>query len=121
MRSLRSHEGYLQVDHRDSPGFTEAEALAAGLNPKLVRGGQNVESATITCSHCQRIVVLNPDRTRSRGYCPKCDHYVCDECEAARVASGYACLPHKVREELAVERVIIHEQRSRVLLVPGKV
>jgi len=43
-------------------------------------GGGMLECATTTCSHCQRIVVLNPDRTRERGYCRKCDHYICDEC-----------------------------------------
>jgi hypothetical protein len=71
--SKRSHEGYLLIDNRTA-------------------GGVLLESATITCSHCQCVVVLNPDRSRSRGYCPKCDHYVCDGCEAVRGASG-ECRP----------------------------
>lgn len=77
MLSKRSLEGYLLIDHR-----------ATGI-------GGMVESATLTCSHCQRQVVLNPARTRERHYCPKCDHYVCDGCEAVRVASGGACRTYK--------------------------
>lgn len=76
MRNKRSQEGYLLVDNRAS-------------------GQGMVESPTITCSHCQRVVVLNPLRTRERGYCPKCDSYICDECEAVRVASGFECRPMK--------------------------
>ena len=78
VHSKRSHEGYLIVDHR------------AGLGNKP---GGVVESATITCSHCCAVVVLNPDRSRARGFCPKCDHYVCDTCEAIRVAKGGECVP----------------------------
>ena len=50
------------------------------------------ESATITCSHCQRVVILNPERNRDRAYCPKCDHYLCDQCGAQRSASGGECI-----------------------------
>jgi hypothetical protein len=77
MFSKRSLEGYLLKDHRAS-------------------GGGMFESATLTCSHCQRQVILNPDRSRSRGYCPKCDHYVCDDCEEVRVQTG-VCYTFKQR------------------------
>lgn len=77
MFSKRSLEGYLLKDNRAS-------------------GGGMLESATLTCSHCQRQVILNPDRSRSRGYCPKCDHYVCDACEAVRVKTG-TCYTFKQR------------------------
>lgn len=36
------------------------------------------EFNTLTCSHCNRVVVLNPQRVRARGYCQKCHAYVCD-------------------------------------------
>ena len=72
MKTRRAHEGYLMLDHR------------AG-------GGALIESATYTCKHCQRVVVLNPERTRARGYCRGCDHHICDECEAERAASGGVC------------------------------
>ena len=65
---MRRHtrEGELVIDHRDSPGTV------------AVTAGELYESATIVCAHCGVTVVLNPQRTRARGYCAKCDHYVCD-------------------------------------------
>lgn len=62
-------EGYLLIDNRAS-------------------GQGMLEAATLTCSHCQLQMVRNPARERARGYCPKCDHYVCDACETARVKTG---------------------------------
>lgn len=72
-KSLKRHEGYLMIDNR------------AG-------GGALMETSTYTCSHCQRVVVKNPLRVRERAYCPKCDHYLCDECGARRAADGGNCL-----------------------------
>ena len=92
--SKRELEGYVLIDHRDSPGFTAAEAIAAGRAHLPVGRGMRFEAATNSCSHCQRIVVMNLDRTRARGYCPKCDHFVCDWCEAERVRTGI-CKPFK--------------------------
>ena len=68
--SKRSLENELIVDHRDSPGLDKPGQGAGTL----------FESATITCSRCQKQIILNPDRSRSRGYCRKCDHNVCDRC-----------------------------------------
>lgn len=79
--SKRSKEGYLLIDHRDSPGMADEAMVKAGMP---VGAGRGVfESATITCSHCQRVVVLNPLRTRDRGWCCKCDAYLCDWCYEA--------------------------------------
>ena len=33
---------------------------------------------TLTCCHCNRVVVLNPERRRERHWCFKCDAYICD-------------------------------------------
>ena len=88
--SKRSLEGYLCIDSRAGPGL----AASPDLDTMPIRGGSLFESATVTCSHCQRQVVLNPDRSRSRGYCSKCDHYLCDQCEAVRAATGI-CRPWK--------------------------
>lgn len=82
MRTLRAKEGYYMIDHRAGDGI---ERL--GERPEIPAGAL-FESATTTCSHCHRVVILNPDRSRSRGYCPSCDHYVCDECESVRVSTG---------------------------------
>lgn len=72
MASLRRHEGYLLSDNRLS-------------------GGALVELPIVTCSHCQRGVVMNPGRTREREYCPKCDHYLCDQCGLTRKLDGGEC------------------------------
>ena len=80
MPSLKRHEGYLLIDHRNSPGLTEEQTHAAGLPPGAGQG--LFEAPTSTCSHCQAIVVLNPDRKRERAYCAKCGRYLCDNCGA---------------------------------------
>ena len=102
-RSLRSLEGYMLIDNTNSPGVPDAIVVAQGLPPGAGRG--KFESGTFTCSHCEAVVVLNPDRTRSRGYCRKCDHYVCDGCEANRVVSGGVCYPYKAKIKDALEDI----------------
>lgn len=75
---MSKKEGYLLIDNRESPGVSEGLIHQSGKDAPFVRAGQMFESATVSCSHCQRIVILNPDRTRPRGYCRKCDAYICD-------------------------------------------
>ena len=77
MFSKREREGYLLIDHTDSPGLSGA-----------LGEGKKFEAATNTCSHCQRVVVMNPDRTRQRGHCYNCDHYICDGCAVAMKETG---------------------------------
>ena len=76
--SKRSQEGYLLIDNRYGDGIENRQSDV----PEL-QAGAVFESATVTCSHCQRIVVLNPNRTRERAWCRKCDNYVCDGCAGA--------------------------------------
>ena len=53
--------------------------MVAGLSPLMPIGkGQVLKAPTFSCSHCDRIVVMNPDRQRSREICPQCDRYICD-------------------------------------------
>ena len=103
MPSLKRHEGYLLVDNRDGPGLSEADVAAwraAGKHVLAVPEGKKHEAGTITCHHCQAVVILNPARTRSRNYCPGCDHYICDTCEQRR-AQTLECVPFKqVLDEL---------------------
>jgi hypothetical protein len=93
VKSLKAGSGYLLIDHSDSPGLTPEDvahvpgAIAVGKGIKHERDVQQ-------CTHCQRQVVLEPLRTRDRGFCPKCNHYICDGCEAIRAKSG-ACVPFK--------------------------
>lgn len=70
MTTLKEQEGYLLIDHRNSPGIK-------GLPPVL-------EIATFTCKHCQRIVIKNPDRQRERTFCRGCQHLICDNCAAIK-------------------------------------
>ena len=90
MSTLRRHEGYLIIDHRESPGVTPELVQQRGLdpNPVIVGKDQVYESATVTCSHCGAVVILSPTRQRPRHYCVKCDHYVCDKPEC-----GLECNP----------------------------
>ena len=80
MHSKRSQEGYFLADHRNSPGITEADLLTVTAYMREffqpMRG--LFESGTIRCCHCGTMVILNPQRTRARTYCQRCDHYVCD-------------------------------------------
>jgi predicted nuclease with RNAse H fold len=73
MTSKKRHEGYLLIDNRCA-GF--------GMT----------ENATYTCSHCDAVVVMNPLRTRERGYCRGCDKYICDNCNVIR-ARTFECRP----------------------------
>ena len=95
MRSKQSQEGYLLIDHR------------------ATHSGSLFESATVTCSHCQRQIVLNPNRSRDRAYCPKCDHYICDSCELTRVQTGGTC---KTFKQIVDET---YELASRGLIIGG--
>lgn len=91
--SQASKENYIEIDHRAGDGITPEQAASGPAGTIPVGRGMRFQSATINCSHCKSEVVLNPLRTRSRGYCPKCDHYVCDGCEAIRAATGGECFP----------------------------
>jgi len=113
MKTKRSHEGVLSIDHRESPGITPE--LTRYTN--LPRGaGQGLfETPTFTCNHCNHIVVMNPVRTRSRGYCGKCDHYICDRCEAIRFQTGI-CLTHEEFLDDITEKALKDESKGVIVL-----
>ena len=92
MNSKRSHEGYFVTDHRGSPGVPDEIVMAQGL---VAGAGKGLfESATFTCNHCESVVVKNPDRSRERAWCKKCDHYICDGCGSKLHLTG-VCYPFK--------------------------
>lgn len=70
--------GYLEVDQRN---------VEAALPPGAVR---YFETDTYTCTHCSSVVILNPNRKRERYKCAGCQHHICDECAAKRIA-GEPC------------------------------
>lgn len=74
------NEGYVMIDHRASPGFTEEEARTLGYEPQHVASGQLFETKTNHCNHCGTVVIINPLRTRERPHCVYCDKYICDNC-----------------------------------------
>lgn len=90
--SKRSREGYLMIDHREAPAVPDSVMVPAGLPQGAGRG--MFESATFTCNHCPRIVIMNPLRTRAREYCSGCDSYICDNCGAIRKQTK-ECKPYK--------------------------
>lgn len=92
MKSKRSNEGYICIDHRNSPGIT-GEYLAQHnmKETPLVGKGQTYESAVLTCHGCQGDIIINPARTRDRAWCRVHDAYLCDNCDARRAAAGGIC------------------------------
>ena len=106
--SKRSLEGYILIDHRAGDGLTSEVARSAGVGTMPLRG--LFESATVTCSHCQRQVILRPDRSRERGYCPKCDHYVCDSCEVVRIATGECRTFKQIMDDH--EKAVLKQEQS---------
>jgi hypothetical protein len=86
------------VDHRASPGLPVDFYKPLGSDMPAVGEGKMLEMATITCSHCNSIVVKNPLRVRERAYCSKCDHYICDSCS---VISKLPLYDHTPFEKIA--------------------
>ena len=89
--SKRELEGYLEVDHRNSPGISAEQAASVG-SKLVVPGGTVLKTPTMQCSHCQYTIILNPKRDRSRGYCRSCDHDICDRCSLL-MKLGHPCVP----------------------------
>jgi hypothetical protein len=112
-KSLRRHEGYLLIDNSHAPAISPEEAAKLGKAHIAGLGVKKLEAAILTCHHCQRQMVKNLLRTRPRAYCPKCDHYICDWCEAERVKSGGMCVPMKKKLDEAQEAAALAEQKSR--------
>ena len=80
MFSKRSLEGEILIDHSASPGLTPADVPDLGMDIPIVGKGERFESAINTCGHCAAAIILNPNRTRERGWCQHCDRYICDTC-----------------------------------------
>ncbi len=97
MSSKLAHEGYLLIDHRESPGIPDEVTHSLGL--PLGSGRGMFETATFTCNHCTAVVVMNPLRTRAREYCAKCNHYICDRCGAVKAATGECKTFNQIVEE----------------------
>ena len=108
MKTIRSLEGELLIDHRNSPGVPDQVLADAGLPIGAGRG--LFEAATYTCGHCQFVVVMNPQRTRERHYCRRCEHVICDAC-ALQMAKTLECRPFaQVVEEALTAAAAAHSK-----------
>jgi hypothetical protein len=92
MFSKRELEGYLEIDHRESPGVNPEDVpVLAGIR-MAVPGGTRGQFPAVKCHVCERLIVMNPLRTRDRSWCSKHDAYECDDCAAKRARTG-ECKP----------------------------
>jgi hypothetical protein len=105
MFSARSLEGYLEIDHRESPGFTAEEAVQAGLRRIATDVGKGAVAKVpvANCSQCQRHIILNPMRTRDRFFCRKCMAYHCDRCALITHISGVCKTWKQIEQEWAAK------------------
>ena len=105
IHSQRSLEGYMLIDHRASMGVPEEVMVAQGF-PKDAGKQESIwETATVTCSQCERQVILNPDRSRPREWCKHCGHFHCDDCTAALYLTNALCYPFKAKCQDYLEAV----------------
>lgn len=111
--SQRQKEGYLMIDHRSTEGVSDALMRSVGLPPGAGKG--LFEIPTYTCSHCETIVAINPDRRRDRAYCTGCDHLICDNCGAIRART----LKCKTMKQVVDEILATAERQvDRSILLP---
>jgi hypothetical protein len=82
--------GYVEIDNRQ-------------VDAPLPPGNVHFEADAYTCSHCERVVIKTPERTRERYKCHGCKHHICDDCEALRFAGKpcktYAQFIDELREQ----------------------
>ena len=92
----------LLLFHPTNLGYLEIDQRALGL--------PHVELSTYTCTHCERVVVMNPERKRERMKCRGCNHLICDECAVRRTA-GEPCKTYRQHlDELCEEEAKAERQ-----------
>jgi len=95
--------GYLQIDQRN-------------VHAPLPAGTQrHLETDTYTCSHCQKVVILNPNRTRERYKCTGCQHHICDTCAAEKFA-GKQCKTFWQQANELLEKSVRQTNPSPIIL-----
>src|SRR5262249_14865081 len=90
--------GYLEIDHRASPGLSADFARRHNYHPDQLKEGAYFEADTYGCPHCGGVVIKNPLRQRPREICFKCNVFICDTCAAAMHLPDYI---HKLFVQLA--------------------
>ncbi len=117
MAGKRDKEGYLLIDHRNSPGVPAEVARKFGFDPRFMGEGSIMEAPTLTCAHCKGSVVLNPERLRKREYCSKCDDYMCDGCHALTQLPDYIHAPYMQISDLLLNDAEKGTDRGSTLLL----
>ena len=94
-------------ENRTDLGYYMIDQRATGL---LAPGGVTplFESATYTCTHCERVVVMELTRTRPRYKCYGCKHLICDPCAAEKYADGGACKTYQQK----LDEILTQEMRQ---------
>lgn len=121
MTSLRSHEGLMTIDHRNSPGVPDAVAVATGYPVGGLKADTLFESATFTCPYCEVVVVMNPNRSRPRNYDKKTDHLICDNCAAVKQTGAEMKTMKQIADEIlnqAARVTITSEAFQSPLIMP---
>lgn len=111
MKSLKRQEGWLYIDNRNSQGVPDSTMMSLGL--PLQSGHGLFETATYTCGHCHATVIIEPKRTRERGYCAPCDRRICDPCNLIR-AQTMAC----ASMERTIEQVQEAAEKQSTIILP---
>lgn len=97
----------------------ETKELGYLILDNRVSGGKLFEASTYTCTHCNSVVVLNPERQRERMKCVACSHQICDNCGAA-YSQTRECLSLKRRADELLESAARQVQAggSSLILLP---
>lgn len=68
--------------------ITQPTGLGYYESDNRTAGGKHFEADTYTCTHCQVVVVMNPERKRERYKCRGCNHHICDPCAVLKTAGA---------------------------------
>lgn len=79
--------------------LTENHSLGLLTLDARPAGGQLSEIPTFTCTHCETVVIMNPERTRERYRCRGCNHLLCDNCASVRAAGGKCVTFRQIADE----------------------
>lgn len=114
--SLGRSEGWLMIDHSNSPGIPEDLAQKWAAQGVVVKPGSTVlEAGSYTCAHCQYVVIKNQNRTRPREVCRKCMAVVCD-----RASCVLECQPfEQIVENVLSGRAVNVDPATNLLLPVG--
>ena len=95
MKTKRSQEAYLMIDHTNSPGISP-EFRAEHNLPVGVAANRMMETAMWVCHICGGDIIIGPSRQRAMNYCPRHDSYSCDTCVQAEHETG---VPHTTYQQ----------------------